>query len=127
MSSRSKQRALGPTRARRSTKCTKRPHTQTLAHAPTASASAHAPYRHLARDAGAPSDASRTRRRTAPPTRRARPHARSTSSRRAVVTGGDVAAGLERVLRATENEQTTLDALDAVAGDGDHGITMVLG
>jgi dihydroxyacetone kinase-like protein len=44
-----------------------------------------------------------------------------------VVTGGDVAAALERVLRATESEQSTLDALDAVAGDGDHGVTMVLG
>jgi phosphoenolpyruvate---glycerone phosphotransferase subunit DhaL len=44
-----------------------------------------------------------------------------------VVTGGDVSAALERVLLATEKERATLDALDAVAGDGDHGVTMVLG
>jgi dihydroxyacetone kinase len=44
-----------------------------------------------------------------------------------VVTGGDVAAALERVLRATENAQAELDSLDGLAGDGDHGVTMVLG
>jgi dihydroxyacetone kinase len=44
-----------------------------------------------------------------------------------VVTADDVVAALGRVLRATEEAQAELDALDAVAGDGDHGVTMVLG
>jgi dihydroxyacetone kinase-like protein len=44
-----------------------------------------------------------------------------------VVTGKDVAAAFERVLHATEQSQAELDSLDAVAGDGDHGVTMVLG
>jgi phosphoenolpyruvate---glycerone phosphotransferase subunit DhaL len=44
-----------------------------------------------------------------------------------VVTGEEVAAALREVLRATESAQQELDALDAVAGDGDHGVTMVLG
>lgn len=39
----------------------------------------------------------------------------------------DVVAALARALRATERAQAELDALDAVAGDGDHGVTMVLG
>jgi dihydroxyacetone kinase-like protein len=43
------------------------------------------------------------------------------------VTGDHVAAALRRVLRATEDAQAELDALDAIAGDGDHGVTMVLG
>jgi dihydroxyacetone kinase-like protein len=44
-----------------------------------------------------------------------------------VVSGRDVAGALGRVLHATEQAQAELDALDAVAGDGDHGVTMVLG
>jgi dihydroxyacetone kinase len=44
-----------------------------------------------------------------------------------VVSGPEIAATLGRVLRATEAAQAELDALDAVAGDGDHGVTMVLG
>jgi phosphoenolpyruvate---glycerone phosphotransferase subunit DhaL len=44
-----------------------------------------------------------------------------------MVSGPDVAAALERVLVATERAQAELDSLDAVAGDGDHGVTMVLG
>lgn len=44
-----------------------------------------------------------------------------------MVTGRDIAAALERVLRATEDAQAELDRLDAVTGDGDHGVTMVLG
>jgi phosphoenolpyruvate---glycerone phosphotransferase subunit DhaL len=44
-----------------------------------------------------------------------------------VVTGEEVASALARVLRATEQAQAELDSLDAVAGDGDHGVTMVLG
>lgn len=43
------------------------------------------------------------------------------------MTGEDVAAALERVLHATEDAQAELDKLDAIAGDGDHGVTMVLG
>ncbi len=39
----------------------------------------------------------------------------------------DVVAAFRRALRATEEAQPELDALDAVAGDGDHGVTMVLG
>jgi dihydroxyacetone kinase-like protein len=38
-----------------------------------------------------------------------------------------VAAFLERVRAETEAAQHELDALDALAGDGDHGVTMVLG
>ena len=38
-----------------------------------------------------------------------------------------VTAALVRVLRATEAAQGELDRLDALAGDGDHGVTMVLG
>ena len=37
-----------------------------------------------------------------------------------------VVAALDRVLRATEAAQRELDRLDAVVGDGDHGVTMVL-
>jgi phosphoenolpyruvate---glycerone phosphotransferase subunit DhaL len=44
-----------------------------------------------------------------------------------VVSTEDVVAALGRVLRATEEAQPELDALDAVGGDGDHGVTMVLG
>jgi phosphoenolpyruvate---glycerone phosphotransferase subunit DhaL len=44
-----------------------------------------------------------------------------------MVTADDVVAAFGRVLRATEDAQAELDALDAVAGDGDHGVTMVLG
>lgn len=36
-------------------------------------------------------------------------------------------AALERILRRTEEAQQELDRLDAVAGDGDAGVTMVLG
>jgi len=41
--------------------------------------------------------------------------------------GVAVTAALERVLAATEAAQGELDRLDAIAGDGDHGVTMVLG
>jgi dihydroxyacetone kinase-like protein len=46
-----------------------------------------------------------------------------------VVSIGTIAVveGLARVLRETEAAQAELDRLDAVAGDGDHGVTMVLG
>ena len=43
------------------------------------------------------------------------------------MSGAGITAALERVLAATEAAQHELDALDAVAGDGDHGATMVLG
>ncbi len=38
-----------------------------------------------------------------------------------------VHSALLRALQATENGQEELDRLDALAGDGDHGVTMVLG
>jgi len=38
-----------------------------------------------------------------------------------------VVAAFARVLAATEAGQADLDELDALAGDGDHGMTMVLG
>jgi phosphoenolpyruvate---glycerone phosphotransferase subunit DhaL len=38
-----------------------------------------------------------------------------------------VVEGLARVLRETEAAQPELDQLDGIAGDGDHGVTMVLG
>jgi dihydroxyacetone kinase len=44
-----------------------------------------------------------------------------------VVTAYELAAAFRGVLAATEKAQAELDALDAVAGDGDHGVTMVLG
>jgi dihydroxyacetone kinase-like protein len=44
-----------------------------------------------------------------------------------MVTAGDVVAALTRVRDATEAAQAELDRLDALAGDGDHGVTMVLG
>ncbi|HEY5059040.1 MAG TPA: DAK2 domain-containing protein [Gaiellaceae bacterium] len=40
---------------------------------------------------------------------------------------GRLADWLELVLARTEAAQAELDGLDAVAGDGDHGVTMVLG
>jgi len=43
------------------------------------------------------------------------------------VTADDLVAAFTRVLRATEEAQPELDRLDALAGDGDHGVTMVLG
>jgi len=43
------------------------------------------------------------------------------------VSGPAIAEMLNRVLHATETEQAELDELDGVAGDGDHGVTMVLG
>jgi dihydroxyacetone kinase-like protein len=44
-----------------------------------------------------------------------------------VVDAAAVVAFLARVRAATEAAQAELDRLDAVAGDGDHGVTMVLG
>lgn len=44
-----------------------------------------------------------------------------------MVTADDTVVAFRRVLRATEEAQAELDALDAVTGDGDHGVTMVLG
>ncbi len=38
-----------------------------------------------------------------------------------------VRSALLRALQATEDGQEELDQLDALAGDGDHGVTMVLG
>ena len=38
-----------------------------------------------------------------------------------------VTVALKQVLRETEEAQSELDRLDAIAGDGDHGVTMVLG
>lgn len=44
-----------------------------------------------------------------------------------MVSGPAIAKSLDRVLHATEAAQAQLDQLDAVGGDGDHGVTMVLG
>jgi phosphoenolpyruvate---glycerone phosphotransferase subunit DhaL len=44
-----------------------------------------------------------------------------------VVSGADVRAVFDDVARAIEEHQADLDRLDAVAGDGDHGATMVMG
>jgi dihydroxyacetone kinase-like protein len=43
------------------------------------------------------------------------------------VVTADLVACFRRVLERTEAVQGQLDRLDAVAGDGDHGVTMVLG
>jgi dihydroxyacetone kinase-like protein len=39
----------------------------------------------------------------------------------------DIAAGFRELLRVVESEQARLDQLDAIAGDGDHGGTVVMG
>jgi phosphoenolpyruvate---glycerone phosphotransferase subunit DhaL len=44
-----------------------------------------------------------------------------------VVTSADVSAVFRELLAVIEREQASLDRLDAVVGDGDHGATMVLG
>lgn len=44
-----------------------------------------------------------------------------------MVKAEDVVAALTRVRDATEAAQGELDRLDALAGDGDHGVTMVVG
>ena len=44
-----------------------------------------------------------------------------------MVEAADVIAAFGRVLELTEQHQAELDALDAIAGDGDHGVTLVLG
>jgi dihydroxyacetone kinase-like protein len=44
-----------------------------------------------------------------------------------VVTSGDLATGARELLRVVESEQARLNQLDAVAGDGDHGATVVMG
>ncbi len=43
------------------------------------------------------------------------------------MSGADVRAVFDDVARAIEEHQADLDRLDAVAGDGDHGATMVMG
>jgi dihydroxyacetone kinase-like protein len=44
-----------------------------------------------------------------------------------VVTSADLAAGARELLCAVESEQARLNQLDAIAGDGDHGATVVMG
>jgi dihydroxyacetone kinase-like protein len=44
-----------------------------------------------------------------------------------VVTSRDLAGGMRELLSAVEAEQARLDQLDAIAGDGDHGATVVMG
>jgi dihydroxyacetone kinase-like protein len=44
-----------------------------------------------------------------------------------VVTARDLAGGFRELLSAVEADQARLDQLDAVAGDGDHGATVVMG
>ena len=44
-----------------------------------------------------------------------------------MIDGAAVGAFLRAYLEQVEAEQARLDGLDAVAGDGDHGATMVLG
>jgi dihydroxyacetone kinase-like protein len=44
-----------------------------------------------------------------------------------VVTSADLAAGARELLRVVESEQARLNQLDAIAGDGDHGATVVMG
>ena len=39
----------------------------------------------------------------------------------------DLAVGMRELLRVAEREQARLDQLDSVAGDGDHGATIVMG
>jgi phosphoenolpyruvate---glycerone phosphotransferase subunit DhaL len=44
-----------------------------------------------------------------------------------VVSSSDLAAGIRELLGVAEREQARLDQLDAIAGDGDHGATIVMG
>jgi dihydroxyacetone kinase-like protein len=44
-----------------------------------------------------------------------------------VVTSRDLTGGFRELLRAVEADQARLDQLDAIAGDGDHGATVVMG
>jgi dihydroxyacetone kinase-like protein len=44
-----------------------------------------------------------------------------------VVTARDLAGGVRELLSAVEADQARLDQLDAIAGDGDHGGTVVMG
>jgi dihydroxyacetone kinase-like protein len=44
-----------------------------------------------------------------------------------MVTSSDLADGFRALLRVVESEQARLDQLDAIAGDGDHGATVVMG
>lgn len=44
-----------------------------------------------------------------------------------MVTSRDLAEGMCELLRVIESEQARLDQLDAIAGDGDHGATVVMG
>jgi dihydroxyacetone kinase-like protein len=60
--------------------------------------------------------------------RRAGSAGRAARDRLMVMTASSrVSVLLDEVLAATERDQTRLDELDAVAGDGDHGATMILG
>ncbi len=43
------------------------------------------------------------------------------------MTSRDLAGGFRELLSAVETEQARLDQLDAIAGDGDHGATVVMG
>ena len=43
------------------------------------------------------------------------------------MSSSDLAAGIRELLRVAEREQARLDQLDAIAGDGDHGATIVMG
>jgi phosphoenolpyruvate---glycerone phosphotransferase subunit DhaL len=44
-----------------------------------------------------------------------------------VVTSSDLAVGFRELLGVVEREQARLNQLDAIAGDGDHGATVVMG
>jgi dihydroxyacetone kinase-like protein len=44
-----------------------------------------------------------------------------------MVTSRDLADGVRELLRVIESEQARLDQLDAIAGDGDHGATVLMG
>jgi dihydroxyacetone kinase-like protein len=44
-----------------------------------------------------------------------------------VVSSRDLVEGFRELLRVVESQQARLDQLDAIAGDGDHGATVVMG
>ena len=44
-----------------------------------------------------------------------------------MVSSRDLAEGFRELLRVVESQQARLDQLDAIAGDGDHGATVVMG
>ena len=85
--------------------------------------------RDVARDGGCLTDIGRDGRRTSAAPGLPGARARGTVTQPAVVMidADAMVAFFDRVLFRTQEAQAELDRLDSVAGDGDHGVTMVIG